>query len=135
MKANAQLDKIIGWLYAKRLPLALSLGAFDAWAGRGSFMAGDTVSYMDMAHGIAAGDLSRAINGYWSPLYPLYLSLFVRPFIDDPAAQFAAVRLANFLVFAATLGLFELFLRRLMDTINLPPRIETGGWSPLPRQH
>jgi len=124
----------VGWIYAARIPLVLLLGGLDAWAGRGSFMAGDTVSYMDMAHGIASGDWARAINGYWSPLYPVFLSFFVRPFLDDTVGQFAAVRFANFLIFAVSVGLFEVFLRQLLVWVHARAGADAAGWMPLPRR-
>jgi hypothetical protein len=36
----------------------------DAWAGRRSYVAADTVSYVDMASAIAKGNLGEAVNGY-----------------------------------------------------------------------
>jgi hypothetical protein len=135
MKWERATEQIIGIFHWGRIPLALALGGLDAWAGRGSFMAGDTVSYMEMAHRIAAGEWSRAINGYWSPLYPILLSVFVRPFLADTSAQFAAVRLANFLIFAATTGLFEIFLRQLTKRVWVASSGGTSGWQRLPRKH
>lgn len=126
--------RVISWLYRARIPLVIALGAFDAWAGRGSFVAGDTVGYMDIARSLALGDFSRAINGCWSPLYPAILSLFIRPFIEDPVGQFAAVRVANFIIFVATVGLFEFLLRQLQARRQGTVQAEASEWTALPHQ-
>jgi hypothetical protein len=77
-------------------------GAIDAWAGRGSYFEADSVSYMDMAKGVAGGQPGAAINGYWSPLYPLILSLFIHFAEPDMTKEFAIVRVVNFLIFLVT---------------------------------
>jgi hypothetical protein len=106
---------------ANKYPLALILtvliilGLVDAWAGRQSYLAGDTVSYIDMARGIAGGDLQQAVNGQWSPLYPAVLSVFIRAFQSNPRLEFSMVRGANFLIFVATIVLFRIFLTRCLD--------------------
>jgi hypothetical protein len=97
------------------LTILLSLGFLDAWAGRRSYVAGDSVSYMDMASRIAGGDLGYAVNGHYSPLYPAILALFIRPFQWNSVLEFAAVRVANFLIFAASIGALHFFLKRFLD--------------------
>jgi hypothetical protein len=106
-------------LINRRPPVAvvatlLILGGIDAWAGRQSYVAGDTISYMDMASGIASGDLDYAINGHFSPLYPAILAIFIRPFQSDALLEFSAVRVINFLIFATTMVLFQIFLFRFL---------------------
>jgi hypothetical protein len=59
------------------LTILLVLGLVDAWAGRQSYVAGDTISYMDMASGIARGDLttqSTDISALFIP--PFWLCSF-----------------------------------------------------------
>jgi hypothetical protein len=99
----------------------LILGIIDAWAGRQSYLAGDTVSYMDMARGIAGGDLQQAANGQWSPLYPAVLAVFIRPFQSDSLLEFSMVRGVNFLIFVATIALFHMFLIRFLDHCDERP--------------
>ena len=131
MKNLAQRIVILGGkhLPAVTLTVLLILGLLDAWAGRRSYAAGDTVSYMDMASGIAGGDFSYAINGHFSPLYPIILSAFIWPFQSDSLIEFCAVRAINFLIFVSVILLFRVFLSRFLDQYyrqfespkNLPP--------------
>jgi hypothetical protein len=97
------------------LTILLVLGLVDAWAGRRSYVAGDTISYMDMASGIARGDFDYAVNGHFSPLYPAILALFIRPFQSNSVLEFSAVRATNFLIFVISIGLFHFFLNRFLD--------------------
>jgi hypothetical protein len=97
------------------LTILLILGFIDAWAGRPSYVAGDTVSYVDMARRIAGGDIQAAVNGQWSPLYPAVLAVFIRPFQSNSFFEFSMVRGVNFLIFVTTMALFHAFLIRLLD--------------------
>lgn len=45
-----------------------------AWAGR-TALNPDGVSYLDIAARMAAGDWASAVQGYWSPLYPMLLAV------------------------------------------------------------
>lgn len=96
------------------LAVLIILGLIDAWAGRQSYVAGDTVSYVDMTREIAGGDIQHAVNGQWSPLYPAVLAVFIRPFQSDSLLEFSMIRGANFLIFVTTLALFHLFLTRFL---------------------
>jgi hypothetical protein len=95
--------------------ILLVLGFIDAWAGRRSYVAGDSISYLDMASGIARGDFDYAVNGHFSPLYPTILSVFFRPFQSDSVIEFSVVRVANFLIFAFAILVFRTFLSRFLD--------------------
>lgn len=65
---------------ATRLEISLIAGACAllcivlGWAGR-TGLNPDGVSYLDMAARLASGDWAAAVQGYWSPLYPLLLAL------------------------------------------------------------
>jgi hypothetical protein len=96
------------------LAILIVLGLVDAWAGRQSYMAGDTVSYIDMARRIAGGDLQHAVNGQWSPLYPAMLALFIGPFQSNSFFEFSMVRGLSFLIFLGTVALFHSFLVRFL---------------------
>ena len=56
--------------------LVVILGA-QLFASRGA-LTPDGVSYLDLAQAAQAGDWRRFINGYWSPLYPLAISVVAR---------------------------------------------------------
>lgn len=109
-------------------------GAIDAWAGWRSYIFGDSVSYLDMAKGIADGRLAAAVNGYWSPLYPLILSGFVRFVEPDTAREFVVVRAVNFLILLVTAGTFHLFLKRFLDRFSLLTSAADGTSAPLTRR-
>ena len=97
------------------LTILLTLGLVDAWAGRRSFFGGDSVSYLDMASGIANGDFWSAVNGHYGPLYPILVAVVTSPFQSDTGLEFTAVRVLNFLIFVITLGTFQIFLTRFLD--------------------
>lgn len=65
---------------ATRLELSLIAGACAllcvvlGWAGR-TGLNPDGVSYLDMAARFARSDWAAAVQGYWSPLYPLLLAV------------------------------------------------------------
>src|SRR5262245_61795931 len=103
----------IGWsvLYAALILAA----AVDAWAGRRSYWAADSTAYMNMASRIVEGHWSEAINGMWSPLYPLLLASVVWPVEPDRVREFAVVRFVNFAIFVGTLLVFRHFLRLFVD--------------------
>ena len=71
----------------------------------------DGVSYLDMGDAIVRGDWKVAINGYWSPLYPLLQGLALKLMKPSPYLQFSVVHFVNFLIFLFTLGCFDFLLR------------------------
>jgi hypothetical protein len=68
---------------------------------------------MEIARGLLAGNWDRGVNGYWSPLYPFVISLFMRLFRDDPVGHFAAARTVNFLILIFAVVVFERLLRQI----------------------
>ena len=113
--------------------LIVLFGAIDAWAGLGSYVGGDSVSYMDMAKGVAGGRLAAAVSGYWSPLYPLILSMFIRFVEPDAGKEFVVVRVVNFLIFLVTLGVFHVFLKRFLDRASRQAPAGDASCVPLAR--
>ena len=97
------------------LPPLLVCAIVDAWAGRRSYVAGDTVTYMDMASGIAAGNFDFAVNGHFSPLYPALLALSLRLVPSSAIAEFWVVRGVNVLIFVGALALFHVFMSRFLE--------------------
>ncbi len=47
-------------------------------------IAGDEISYINIAHAYAAGHLENAINGYWSPLFSWLMTPFILLFGFKP---------------------------------------------------
>ncbi len=71
----------------------------------------DGLSYLDLAsEGLHSGP-SALLNGYWSPGYPVLLSLALALFRPSPAQEFPLVHFVNLFIFALTLLAFHFFLR------------------------
>ncbi len=82
----------------------LILIAVLAWASRGNLNA-DGVSYLDLAERLRVGDGAGFVQAYWSPAYPLLLSvlLSVTGATGHRAAELA--HLLNFLIAVAAVAL------------------------------
>src|SRR6266498_4000129 len=93
---------------------AVVLGAADAWASRFR-MYPDGISYLDLGDAIWRGDWHNVINGYWSPVYPAILGLFLRLFKPSIYAEYPLVHLVNFLIYVLALICFEIFLRTFVE--------------------
>ncbi len=91
---------------------ALLAAGVQAWALRDS-MSSDGVSYLDMGSAVARGDWAAAINGYWSPLYPLLIALALWIAKPAPLHEFALVHAVNFIVFMGAFASFDFLLRRV----------------------
>src|SRR5882757_9640603 len=109
----------------------LGSALLQTWAVRHS-MQSDGIAYLDMGDAIVRGDWNMAINGYWSPLYPLLLGLTLRVVNPSVYSQFPVVHFVNFVIFAFAFLCFDLFLRALLpaDTTDdgqpssrMPPRL------------
>lgn len=94
------------WIFA-----ILAAGT-QAWVLRDS-MSSDGISYLDMGAAVAHGDWVAAINGYWSPLYPLLIGLALWIVKPAPMHEFALVHAANLIVFVGAFASFDFLLRRV----------------------
>ncbi len=93
--------------------VVLVLGLLQAWAHRND-VSPDSISYIEIARATARFGLHQIGNAYWSPLYPLLLSLVFRYFHPAVQWEFTAAHLLNFAVYVASLASFELFLKELI---------------------
>jgi hypothetical protein len=91
---------------------ALVLSGLLVWSGR-YFVNPDGVSYLDLSDDFAQGRWSAAVNAHWSPLYPLLLSVWLRPFASHPEWESTAVHILNGILFLTALATFEWLLREL----------------------
>ncbi|HEY3455136.1 MAG TPA: hypothetical protein VGK64_11080 [Bryobacteraceae bacterium] len=94
---------------------ALLAAAVGAWVMRNT-TSNDGISYLDMAAAVAQGDWSAAINGYWSPLYPLLLAAGLWIVKPAPMHEFALVHATNWLIFVGAFAGFDFFLRRIASS-------------------
>ncbi len=90
----------------------IAIAIVRAWFTRYEFD-GDSVSYLDIGRAIAEGHPAAAVSAYWSPGYPVLLSLFLWLFRPIPYWECPLAHLANVLVFAGTLASFQLFWSEL----------------------
>src|SRR5207302_11443021 len=93
--------------------LAIALGALQVWAHRNE-MNPDGISYIEMAEAAARGAWHALANAYWSPLYPLLLSVSFRLFHPRMYWEFTSVHVVNFGLYLVDLFCFEFFLKELL---------------------
>ena len=101
------------WLrWAFRL-LGLGLGALHTVvAVRSQSMNEDGINYLDLGDAWWNGDWGAIVNTTWSPLYAWILGIVVNLTRPSVWWEFPVVQVTNFLLFALTLGCFELIVRR-----------------------
>jgi hypothetical protein len=88
--------------------VVLVLGLLNAWARRND-VTPDSISYIEIGWAAARGGLHQLVNAYWSPLYPLLLSLVFRFLHPEVQWDFTAGHLLNFLVYVASFASFGFF--------------------------
>lgn len=90
------------------------LGFSQAWTSR--LDADDNaIAYLDIGSNFFHGHYSAFINGFWSPLYALLLSLPIAVFKPSMYWEYPAVHLLVFICFLFTMACFDYFLRQLMQ--------------------
>jgi hypothetical protein len=93
--------------------LAIALGLLQVWAHR-NHVGPDGTSYIEMARGVQHGDPQALVNGYWSPLYPLLLSIAFRISNTTLYGESVVVHFVNLAIYLSALYCFELFLGELL---------------------
>jgi len=92
--------------------LAIGLATLQAWIDRHAIDV-DGLSYSDMGDALIRGDWDTAINGYWSPLYPLLLGAAEATLQPTAYWAFTVVHLVNLVTFVASLFGVDFLLRQL----------------------
>src|SRR3989442_6851338 len=95
--------------------VAILLAGLRAWASRNYLQSNDAISYLDLAGHFARGNLSQAINSYWSSLYPALLGVALRVLRPSPYWEFPVAHAVNFLIFVAAFGAFDFLLQQLKN--------------------
>jgi hypothetical protein len=113
-RINASLPRFI---HAAFWAISLILGLIDTLANRHS-MGPDGISYLDIADAFRRGEWSAGFNLNWSPLYPLWLRLILGILRPSPYWEFAAVHVANFLLYLGALISFTVFLNAFVTYIS-----------------
>jgi hypothetical protein len=91
--------------------LGVALGLSQAWTSRFD-VEDNTVSYLDMGGYFFHGHHWSIINGFWSPVYALLLSLPVNVLKPSLYWEYPTVHLLVFIVFLFAIVCFDYFLRQ-----------------------
>lgn len=94
----------------------LTLAALHALAARHE-VAADGIAYLDLADAWLSRDLSRVVNGYWSPLYPLLLVPAALVCRASPYWEAAAAHAVNLVIYAAAVAAFAFLLRQVRTSL------------------
>jgi len=89
----------------------LALGLLQTYGLRHA-LRDDECSYLDIARRLSVGDWHAALNGYWSPLYPLLISIGLR-LSPDGFSEFSVIQIANGAIFLFASGAFWWLWRAL----------------------
>ena len=83
-------------------------------------IAGDEISYIDIAHAYAVGHWYNAVNGYWSPLYSWLMAPFIYIFGYKPLYGVYISKILSIII-----GFFTILsVRRLSRTFRLDRTVE-----------
>jgi hypothetical protein len=115
--------RLVGW------SVLSAAGLFQAVTGRHA-MQDDGVNYLDTGDAFLRGDWKIALNGIWSPLYPLLQSAALHLLRPSAYSQFTVVHAVNFLIYIFALAGFDFLLRACAG--NQYPRLERGRRVPVP---
>ncbi len=102
-----------GWLTNIFWLSVVLFGAIDGWVSRFA-MNTDGISYLDVASKFVGHDWLHGVNAYWSPLYPLLLSIAIQLLRPSAYWEFPLVHFVNFVIFLGSAAAFEFFLSRLI---------------------
>ena len=109
------------WILAVAVLATLLLAVASAWFTR-HWMNPDGISYIEISDAVLRGDVSGVVNGYWSPLYPVVLAATRAVLRPSKHAEFAAVHVANFLVWLFSLATFTWLIREVVRRYAAEPR-------------
>lgn len=99
--------------------------ALHAWLYRYQMVNLDGISYLELASAWREGRWADAINGYWSPMYPWLLAVFLAVVNPSPAAEYSTLHAANVAAGLGALAAFAYFLRPFLAK-------DDGGGSRMP---
>jgi hypothetical protein len=85
---------------------ALVLCVLRAWFTRYAVLPG-SISYLDVARSVAAGNFHAAVHAYWSPVYPALFAGLVRIFRPSWYTEFPLAHTLNVGIFVVSLLAFE----------------------------
>jgi hypothetical protein len=74
----------------------------------------DGVSYLDLGDAWLRGDWDAAINGTWSPLYPMIVGNVLAIVQPTPYWEFATVKMVNVAILLLSMAAFDWFLHEII---------------------
>lgn len=107
-KARTQRLQIICWV------ALIAIAVARAWFTRYE-LEPDGMSYLDIARTVATGSPGAAVHAYWSPGYPLLISVFFWALRPNAYWELPLVHLINVLILIVTLACFQLFWREALQ--------------------
>jgi Dolichyl-phosphate-mannose-protein mannosyltransferase len=84
--------------------LAQALAARD-------FATADAISYLDISYSCLAGNWHALVNGWWSPVFPFLLTIWLKIFNPSPFREALVLHLFSFASLVVALTIFEYFIR------------------------
>jgi hypothetical protein len=87
----------------------IAVAIVRAWFTRYELYCGDSLAYLDIARKVAEGNPGAAIHAYWSPGYPVLVSLCLSVIRPDIYWEFPFVHFVNVFIFIGTLASFFFF--------------------------
>ena len=117
MKATAVMQSLEKFFSQRAVmwSVAIALGLMSAMAGR-FVMNPDGITYMNLATFYQRGDWASAINGYWSPLYPLLIAATFRIAPTSQYFESTIVHGLNFVLYLGAFAGFRFFLGELRQS-------------------
>jgi hypothetical protein len=88
---------------------AIGLGLWYTWLFR-YYVRVDAVAYLDLAEQVSRGDFAALLSSYWSPLYPVMLSLPLALLHPGPALLYPMLHAVNFVGYLFAVAAFFRFL-------------------------
>ena len=93
---------------------AIAIGLLQVCAHRNDINP-DGISYIELAWASVHSGLHALVSGYWSPLYPFFLSVVFRFLHPSLYWEFTVVHGVNFLIYVVNIACFEVFLKQLIS--------------------
>ncbi len=100
-------------LHAGFWAVGLLLAITEAWHHRYD-VSSDGLAYLDVGDAYRRGDWVSALNGYWSPLYPILTAGAIGLVRPGPEWEAPLIHGVNVLCFAFAMGAFAFFLTELI---------------------
>ena len=111
--SDVRSDKKLQRLRVTAWFLLIFLATLQTWV-MGSYVNPDGVSYLDISDAYRGGEWSRAINGYWSPMYSWVLAAWLGVLQPSALLEARAVHFLGLLIFIGSLVAFEFFVKQLL---------------------